>query len=58
MRTEITDECLLAAATAIADCVKPGELNANYIVPSVFDPPLRRAVATAVRRATDAVQDS
>src|SRR3954462_365142 len=49
---EITDECLLAAATAIADCVGPDELNANYIVPSVFDPTVAKAVATAVRKAT------
>jgi len=48
---EITDECLLAAATAIADCVAPGELNANYIVPSVFDPAVAPAVAAAVRAA-------
>ena len=49
---EITDECLLAAATAIADCVKSSELNANYIVPSVFDPAVSAAVAAAVRKAT------
>jgi malate dehydrogenase (oxaloacetate-decarboxylating) len=49
---EITDECLLAAATAIADSVKAGELNANYIVPSVFDPAVSAAVAAAVRKAT------
>ena len=49
---EITDECLLAAATAIADCVQAGQLNANYIVPSVFDPAVSAAVATAVRKAT------
>jgi malate dehydrogenase (oxaloacetate-decarboxylating) len=49
---EITDECLLAAATAIADCVEPGELNPNYMVPSVFDPAVAKAVATAVRKAT------
>jgi malate dehydrogenase (oxaloacetate-decarboxylating) len=48
---EITDECLLAAASAIADCVAPGELNANYIVPSVFDPAVAPAVAAAVRAA-------
>ena len=48
---EITDDCLLAAATAIADCVEPGELNANYIVPSVFDPAVAPAVAAAVRAA-------
>ncbi len=51
---EITDECLLAAATAIADCVAPGELNANYIVPSVFDPAVAPAVAAAVRAAVTA----
>jgi malate dehydrogenase (oxaloacetate-decarboxylating) len=50
--SEITDDCLIAAATAIADCVKAGELNANYIVPSVFDPDVAPAVAAAVRAAT------
>jgi malate dehydrogenase (oxaloacetate-decarboxylating) len=49
---DITDECLLAAATAIADCVHADELNANYIVPSVFDPAVAQAVAAAVRKAT------
>jgi malate dehydrogenase (oxaloacetate-decarboxylating) len=49
---EITDKLLLAAATAIADCVAPSELNANYIVPSVFDPAVAPAVAAAVRKAT------
>src|SRR6478736_1501007 len=49
---EITDEGLLAAATAIADCVAPEELNANYIVPAVFDPAVAKAVAAAVREAT------
>jgi len=49
---EITDQLLIAAATAIADCVEPGELNANYIVPSVFDPAVAPAVAAAVRKAT------
>ena len=48
---EITDACLLAAATAIADCVTSDELNANYIVPSVFDPAVAPAVAAAVRAA-------
>jgi len=52
---DITDGCLLAAATAIADCVKTSELNANYIVPSVFDPAVAPAVAAAVRKATTAV---
>jgi len=50
--SDITDACLLAAATAIADCVNSSELNANYIVPSVFDPAVAAAVAAAVRKAT------
>ena len=48
---EITDETMLAAATAIADCVSPEELNASYIVPSVFDPKVAPAVAAGVRQA-------
>ncbi len=35
--TEITDAMLLAAAEAIANVVSPDQLNASYIVPSVFD---------------------
>jgi malate dehydrogenase (oxaloacetate-decarboxylating) len=49
---EITDASMLAAATAIADAVAPSELNASYIVPSVFDPAVAPAVAAAVRHAT------
>jgi malate dehydrogenase (oxaloacetate-decarboxylating) len=45
----ITDGMLVAAATAIADAVRPDELNASYIVPSVFDPAVAPAVAAAVR---------
>ena len=48
----ITDECMLAAAHAIAAAVTPDELNASYIVPSVFDPQVATAVASAVRDAT------
>ena len=36
--SDITDAMMIAAATAIADCVDPSQLNASYIVPSVFDP--------------------
>ncbi len=50
---EITAACLLAAAHAIADVVVPGELNADYIVPSVFDPRVATAVAEAVRDAAE-----
>ena len=39
---------LVAAAEAIADCVSPDELNASYIVPSVFDARVAPAVAAAV----------
>jgi malate dehydrogenase (oxaloacetate-decarboxylating) len=45
-----TDEMELAAAQAIADAVGPEELNASYIVPSVFDPAVSPAVAAAIRR--------
>ena len=38
----------LAAARALADVVKPHELNAAYIVPSVFDPEVTKTVAAAV----------
>ena len=50
----ITDAAMIAAATAIADCVTPAELNANYIVPSVFDPDVAPAVAAAVQKAATA----
>jgi len=43
-------EVLIAAANAIADTVTPDELNANYIVPSVFHPEVHQRVAAAVKR--------
>jgi malate dehydrogenase (oxaloacetate-decarboxylating) len=46
--SDITDEMLLAAAEAIANVVSPGQLNASYIVPSVFDENVSKAVARAV----------
>jgi malate dehydrogenase (oxaloacetate-decarboxylating) len=51
----ITDEMLLAAAEAMADVVEPGQLNASFIVPSVFDSAVAPAVAEAVSKATTAV---
>jgi malate dehydrogenase (oxaloacetate-decarboxylating) len=45
----VTPQMLLAAAYALADVVSPDELNANFIVPSVFNPAVTTAVATAVR---------
>jgi malate dehydrogenase (oxaloacetate-decarboxylating) len=52
---EITDEMLVAAATAIADVVHPDELNPSYVVPSVFDPSVAPAVAAAVKSVADGV---
>jgi malate dehydrogenase (oxaloacetate-decarboxylating) len=45
---EISDGMLLAAAEAIAGVVTDDQLNANYIIPSVFDPAVTKAVAAAV----------
>ena len=52
--TEITDEMLIAAAEAIANVVSPDQLNASYIVPSVFDENVSKAVARAVVEASRA----
>jgi malate dehydrogenase (oxaloacetate-decarboxylating) len=46
--TEISDGMLLAAAEALAAVVRDDQLNANYIIPSVFDPEVTTAVAAAV----------
>jgi len=55
----ITDTMLLAAASAIADVVSPEQLNASFIVPSVFDEKVAKAVAKAVvDAAADARVDS
>ena len=51
-RTRLSAPAQVKYETRIADCVAPGELNANYIVPSVFDPTVAPAVAAAVRSAT------
>jgi malate dehydrogenase (oxaloacetate-decarboxylating) len=48
---EFNDASLLAAARAIAGAVTPEQLNASFIVPSVFDPQVAPAVAVAVREA-------
>lgn len=47
---KITDELLIAAAEAIADCVSPEQLNASFIVPSVFDPNVVISVTAAVKK--------
>jgi malate dehydrogenase (oxaloacetate-decarboxylating) len=48
---QITTAMMLRAATALAQCVSDEQLNAAYIVPSVFDPSVPKAVAQAVRSA-------
>ncbi|MEY2768893.1 MAG: hypothetical protein RL359_529 [Actinomycetota bacterium] len=47
---KITDELLIAAAEAIASCVSESQLNASFIVPSVFDSQVVTKVATAVKK--------
>jgi malate dehydrogenase (oxaloacetate-decarboxylating) len=49
--THIDDRLLIAAAEAIASAVSGEELNANYIIPSVFHADVHTAVAAAVRHA-------
>ncbi len=56
--TRITDEMLLAAAHALADVVTPEELNATYIVPSVFNQNLHTQIAAAVRTAAERDSES
>jgi malate dehydrogenase (oxaloacetate-decarboxylating) len=56
---EVTTPMLLSAAAALAGCVSDDQLNATYIVPSVFDPAVPTAVAAAVRAAaTDGRPDT
>ena len=49
---KITDNLLVAAAEAIANCVAPEQLNTNFIIPSVFDPNVAKEVAAAVKSAS------
>ncbi|PRZ42956.1 malate dehydrogenase (oxaloacetate-decarboxylating) [Antricoccus suffuscus] len=46
--SEVTTAMLLRAADAIASVVTDEELNANYIIPSVFDPDVAPTVAQAI----------
>jgi malate dehydrogenase (oxaloacetate-decarboxylating) len=50
---EITSEMKFAAARALAAVVKPDELEADYIVPSVFNREVTPAVAGAVAAAAE-----
>ncbi|MGP9503058.1 NAD-dependent malic enzyme [Specibacter sp. AOP5-B1-6] len=49
--SEITFDMLVAAAVAIANRVDDSELNASFIIPSVFDPHVADDVAFAVTNA-------
>jgi malate dehydrogenase (oxaloacetate-decarboxylating) len=46
---QVTDEILVACAEAIASCVSESQLNVSFIVPSVFDQSVVKAVAEAVK---------
>ena len=47
---KITDNMLVLAAEAIASCVSAEQLNANFIVPSVFDLNVVQKVAASVKK--------
>ncbi len=49
---KVTDDLLLAAAVALSDVVTADELNPTYIIPSVFNPEVTTAVASAVKQAS------
>ena len=46
--TRVTEEVELAAAHAIADIVHDTELSVDYIIPTVFNPKVSKAVSDAV----------
>lgn len=48
--SKISDELLVAAAEAISECVSASQLNASFIVPSVFDSQVVAKVAAAVKK--------
>ena len=50
--TKINDKMLVLAAEAIASCVSNEQLNANFIVPSVFDLNVVQKVAAAVKQSS------
>ncbi len=52
----IEDTLLVAAAAAISASVSDEELNANYVIPSVFHEDVHKAVAAAVKEAAVATQ--
>ena len=52
--TKITEAMKVAAARAIASVVRPEQINASYIIPSVFNPAVVKRVAEAVESAANA----
>jgi malate dehydrogenase (oxaloacetate-decarboxylating) len=55
--SDITPPMLVAAAQAIADRVGDDELNASFIIPSVFDPLVAGAVADAIVRVVESSKE-
>ena len=55
--SDITAPMLVAAAEAIASRVGDDELNASFIIPSVFDPLVAGAVAEAIVRVAASSQE-
>ena len=49
--SDINDRMKIAAAYAIAEIIKPEELNADYIIPNALDPRVAKAVAQATAKA-------
>jgi malate dehydrogenase (oxaloacetate-decarboxylating) len=49
----IDNSLLVAAAQAVAGAVSEDELNADYIIPSVFHPDVHKSVAAAVKHAAE-----
>ncbi|GMA65062.1 NAD-dependent malic enzyme [Alicyclobacillus fastidiosus] len=49
--SDINEEMKLAAACAIASCVREEELNEQYIIPSVFNPEVVKRVSKGVAEA-------
>jgi malate dehydrogenase (oxaloacetate-decarboxylating) len=52
----VTSEMLLAAAKALSGTVSDDELNATYIVPSVFHPGVAETVAAAVKKSVEEIR--
>ena len=49
--SDINDAMKIAAAKALAGLISDEELNADYIIPAAFDPRVKDAVASAVKKA-------